>query len=95
MSWEREYYALRCLACGQEGLALWTENDGPSFLRDPCTFVTVSPGFKGQSVAPTGAAQFFGHMLVCTECYGPAEAEPACPWPQYRRLDQNSWKLLK
>jgi hypothetical protein len=60
MSWEREFYVVTCLQCGEAGTALWEQNDGPSFLRDPYTAVSVSNGFSLQSVGPIGCEPFFG-----------------------------------
>lgn len=63
MSWEREFYAVACPQCGEVGTALWEQNDGPSFLRDPDTSVAVSEGFSLQSVGPKVASR---SSIVCS-----------------------------
>ena len=77
MSWEREFYAVTCLQCGEAGTALWEQNDGPSFLRDPYTTVSVSEGFSLQSVGPIGCEPFFDRVPGLQSCGGPAR--PVCP----------------
>jgi hypothetical protein len=95
MSWEREFYVVGCLGCGETGTALWEENDGPSFLRDPCTVVSVSEPFSWQAVGPLGCEPFFGRVLVCKTCGGPACAQVASPWPWVRRGDHAAWLCLR
>jgi hypothetical protein len=90
MSWGREFYAVTCLRCGEIGTALWEQNDGPSFLRDPCTVVVVER-FSWQSVGPLGCEPFFGRVLVCKACSGPACAREVSPWPERRRGDHAAW----
>lgn len=91
MSWEREFYALSCSGCGRTGTALWQQNDGTSFLRKPYTVVEVSDGFSWQAAGPLGYEAFFGRVLVCKACGGPASAGEVSPWPKSRRWYHNDW----
>jgi hypothetical protein len=91
MSWERAFFVVSCLQCGQLGTAMWEQNDGASFLRDPCTAISVSEGFSQQAAGPLGCEPFFDRVLVCRTCHGPACAHEVSPWPQHRRGDHRVW----